>query len=359
MGNLANFLVSTPEGFWFNIIGAFESFVPYAWAIILITMCIKIVLVPLDFFNKKVSRETSLRNATLMPKMQQLQQKYGHDKNLLNQKTAELYRSSGMNLGGSCVVMLVYLVVTMVVFFTLFTSLNTNSTYKIEQQYLELRETYQAAYVQTTDDPLTVVNEKEVAAQNAVLEAYENRTNGFLWVKNVYLADNPWTNSILSFDEYLNLVGNNVRLELNTESVSYSELSQEQKDDFKAEYESVTKILQEKHGGPNGYLITFIVAVLTAFFSQYFIQKQTNKKTAKQLNQNPQAQKTNKIMLIILPAIMGLITLFYNAVFGLYIIANQLVAILTFPLIDKILDVIQEKKQKKEQEKIQVDYRRK
>ena len=68
---------------------------------------------------------------------------------------------------------------------------------------------------------------------------------------------------------------------------------------------------------------------------------------------------TNKAMLIILPLVMGLFTLFYNAVFGMYIIAGQLVSMLLFPIFDIFLDKIDAKKQKQEEDKIRVEYSRK
>lgn len=356
MDIIGNLLVSTPSGLWFTIFDAFESFVlNYAWAIILITVCIKLILSPLDLMNKKVSRDNARMQAVIGPQMEQLKQKYGHDRNLLNQKTAELYKKNGFSMGGSCVVMLVYLVITMVVFFTLFSSLNTNSRFKSEEQYLELNSVYFQTYKETAGDEA----EKTQAAQQKVLQVYDERNNKFFWVQNVYLADNPWTQSVLSFENYLNLIGDSVKTNIDDEnSVSYKEMSDEDKANFKRDYNKVMLVLQEQRNGPNGYLLTCLIAVLTAFFSQYFIQRQTQAKANKGLKNQAGTQKTNKILLIILPVVMGLFTLFYNALFGLYIIANQLMTILLFPIIDLILDKIYKNKDLKEKKQNTVDYSR-
>ena len=52
---MANLILATvPNGFWEKIIFAFNGAVKnYAFAIILITICIKLVLLPLDYLNKR------------------------------------------------------------------------------------------------------------------------------------------------------------------------------------------------------------------------------------------------------------------------------------------------------------------
>ena len=353
-------LVAAPTGLWASIINAFVSFVlNYAWAIILLTIVIKLVLSPLDFMNKKVSRDNANMQATLAPQMARLQKQYGHDKNLLNQKTTELYKANGFNLGSSCLVMLVYLVVTLVVFITLFTSLNAMAPYRTEAEYLNYRE----AYVQTYNDIVGTEDEKKEAAQNAVLKAYDNRSSSFLWIKNVWVADTPFGNGVFTFDEYLQLVGNNVKRSVDAENVKINKLETAEKEtfiaEFKTEYNETMAVLIEERNGPNGYFIITILAVGTAVLSQWLMQR---KMAAKTRSSNPAEQttvKTNKFMMIFLPIVMGVITLFYNAVFGLYIIAGQLVTLLTFPIIDAILDKYYAKKAKERDDKIKMDYSRK
>lgn len=357
MVNLINLLiVEAPSGFWANIIGAFESFaVNYAWAIILLTICIKLVLSPLDLMNKKVSRDNAKMQAVMAPQLKKLQKQYANDRNTLNQKTSELYKSSGSNLGGSCIVMLVYMALTLIIFISLFTALNTMSSYKIEEQYLQTRDAYYFAYNEETD-----VAQKEIAGQTAVLEIYDARDSSFLWVKNIWVADNPWTSAVLTFDNYIKTVGDDVKQSTDGESKKYSDLNPDEKLVFQTEYNKIMAPLLEQRNGANGFLITALLAVATAFFSQYLMQRKlANKASTKSDGSVDATQKTNKIMLIILPVVMGLITLFYNAVFGFYIIAGQLVSLVTFPIIDKILDKYYDKKERQREEKIKVDYRRK
>ena len=75
-----NLLVATPSGLWTTILNAFESFLlNYAWAVILLTILIRIVLIPIDFVRQKSSRDNMRMQATIGPQLQSLQKKYGHD----------------------------------------------------------------------------------------------------------------------------------------------------------------------------------------------------------------------------------------------------------------------------------------
>lgn len=348
--DIINLLVAVQTGIWADIITSFESFVfNYAWAIILLTVIIKLVLSPFDFLNKKVSRDNAKMQAVVAPQLQKLQKQYANDRAKLNQKTAELYKSNNFNMMGSCLTMLGYLAITLVIFISLFTALNGMSAYKIEEQYLELKQTYETT-IGTTEEK-----------QDAVLLKYDEIKNDFIWVQNVWVADNFWTTAILPFDKYLATIGDSVRTDITSESVSYkNDLTDEQKLAFSDSYNEVMLVLQEQRNGPNGYLITAVVAILSSFFAQYLMQRKTSIKRANSNDATANTQaSTNKVMLVILPVIMGIFTLFYNAVFGLYIIAGQLVSLITFPIIDKLLDKYYAKKERQKNEKLKIDYSRK
>ena len=135
--------ISKPTGFWGTIINAFESGLgSYLLAIIFITLIVKILLSPFDTINKRMSKKQINANAKLQPEMEKIQKKYGHDKALYNQKTQELYKKAGMSVGGSCLFMIIFMVINLTVFFTLFSSLNLMADYKINQQYLSMKDGY-------------------------------------------------------------------------------------------------------------------------------------------------------------------------------------------------------------------------
>ena len=133
---LLNVELTAPNGFWSTIIFGLESAVKnYALALILITIIIKLVMVPFDFLNRYTSKKSSRKQAEMKPELDKINAKYANDKNMLNQKTMEVYKSHNFNIMGTCLGMVIYLVITMVVFFTLFSTLNGISYYKIGDQF--------------------------------------------------------------------------------------------------------------------------------------------------------------------------------------------------------------------------------
>lgn len=359
MAFLSSLLITAPSGVWPTIINAFEAVGNYAWAIILLTICIKLVMSPLDFFNKKISRKNAQIQAVLAPEMAKIQKQYGHDKNLYNQKLNELYKKNNFNIFGSCIFMLVNFVLIIVIFFTLWNSLNSMANYKIADQYNQLETVYYQTYDQTsgTDE------EKVSAANQAVVVKYDEIKDSWLWIENVWVSETPWTNSIPDFNAYLSMIGNKVDI-LNTEtgemeSVNFSDLTETEQTEIKNRYNTVMNPLRESTGRANGYLILVILAVGTAFLSQFLNAYRVGKKTKSRNGDSPKSQASNKIVMIILPIIMGIFTLFYNSIFALYIITSQLISIITTPLIDLILDKVEARAEKKKEAKVVVDYSRK
>lgn len=77
----------------------------FGLSIIILTILIKIVLLPLTLKQDKSMKE--MKN--LQPKIDALREKYGNDKQLLNQKTMELYKEHNVNPAGGCLPLLVQL----------------------------------------------------------------------------------------------------------------------------------------------------------------------------------------------------------------------------------------------------------
>ena len=123
MANLtARFLsaVAEPTGVWEKIIMAFQSGIPnYAWAIIVFTVVLKLILLPLDFLNKYITAKNTKVQNLIQPELAKIQKQYGNNKQILNQKTMELYKKHNYNVTGSCVIMLVNMALTLFIFITL------------------------------------------------------------------------------------------------------------------------------------------------------------------------------------------------------------------------------------------------
>ena len=334
---------------WAKIISSFNGAIGnYAWSIILLTVVIKLVMLPLDFFNKKITRKNTIMQAKIQPELAKLQQKYGNDKNLYNQKVSELYKSNNYNVVGSWLFMLINLVLTLVIFISLFSGLNQMASSKIVEQYKTLENTYNTTYEQQIALSKTE-EEAKLSANEAVVLKYKDIKYSWLWIDNVWKSDMP-TNSIPTFSEFLNVAQ---KIEVDGETYTIKQLNEEKNSEIKAkledEYNKVMSPLRESVGKANGYLILLILTVVTAFVSQWLMQRKNKMATG---------MGTGKIMMFVLPLMLGFFALTYNAVFALYLLTSQLMALAFTPLIDLILDAMDKKQALKEEQKNMVSYRR-
>lgn len=165
---------------WGGVIGLF-SFIPsFGWMIILFTVCLKLILSPLDFWQRKVSRQSSMKQAVLQPEIQKLQKKFANNRQMLNQKTQELYKRENFNMGGSCVSMLVNMALTLFIFITLFYALMGMTQVQMANQYTQLQQTYndefKTVYTLNTDEEVALKEQDlwaaaKINAEKAMMES--------------------------------------------------------------------------------------------------------------------------------------------------------------------------------------------
>ena len=142
-----------------TIMKAMHSFINnYALTIILFTILIKLVVMP---FNLK-SRRSTMRMASVQPKIQALQEKYKDDQEKLNQKMQELYRKEGVSPLGGCLPM----IFSMIILFAMFYALRTFANEQLVTQFLTF-------YHNPEMDPTAL-------------------TDSFLWIKNLWMPDSPF-----------------------------------------------------------------------------------------------------------------------------------------------------------------------
>ena len=142
-----------------TIMNALHSFINnYALTIIVFTILIKLVVMPLNL----KSRRSTMRMASVQPKMQALQEKYKDDQEKLNQKLQELYRKEGVSPMGGCLPM----IISMVILFAMFYALRTFANEQLVTQFLTF-------YHHTDMDPRTL-------------------TDSFFWIRNLWMPDSPF-----------------------------------------------------------------------------------------------------------------------------------------------------------------------
>ena len=339
MVNIANLLISSwPQGgVWETIIGWFYSFIQnYALTIIIFTIVLKLVMFPLDLIQKRTAYKNTEMNTKLKPQMDELQKRYGNNKELYNQKLMELYKKENYSLGGSCFGMLITLVLTVVIFMTLWTALGKISATKIVWQYQELNTVYTQTITETSDEAL---------AQQAVSDKYAEIKDSFLWIENIWQPD---TNAkpVLSYAQFKK-VANQYKVKYLAEG--------ETEEEFKAQYEIVTASLNNVNKRWNGYFILVVLSAVITFVSQTVLTKMNSNKKDENKNSSTEpdpTQASNKVMSIIMPLIMVWFTWSSSSAFALYIIINSLVGVLTSIACNAIFKAIKKRKELKEAESL-------
>lgn len=122
--------------------GAMGGIAFYGLRIILLTVCLKLLLSPLDLFQRYKMRKNQLITIRIKPQLEKLEKAYGSNPKVLQQKQAELNRREGMSYLSSCLPM----IVTLVVFIWLWQSLLTTANYKQFDNYVAIYNVYETAY---------------------------------------------------------------------------------------------------------------------------------------------------------------------------------------------------------------------
>lgn len=365
-----------PSGFWPNIIKIFEVG-SYAWTIVLFTIVLKLVLSPMDFLQRFFMNRQTRAQAKLQPKLEKLKKQYGQNQNLFYQKQNELMAKSGVNMKASCITMLVYMVLSLTIFITLFNSIRDISAFKIANQYKDLRQTYSITYdvgylkkyLNMTDENVEELYSKsgderaeylnkfeqdkvtadesldrvkaygeqiKSTAQDNVKARYFEIKDGWLWIKNIWIPDKATTSEIQSYSSYISSTGDKGVLE--------------------EDYNNVMGKLQAQEKSVNGYYILPILVVAITFLSQWISKKLS---TPKDSNGNKiQQPGTGKFLMILMPFMMLLFTLNSSAIFSIYIIVNSIMSTILSPIITIICNKIEDKRERKTVEIAKPDYMR-
>ena len=366
-------LIWPENNFWANLIKFFDVG-SYVWTILIFTVILKLLISPLDFLQRHFVNKNSRAQALIKPELDKIKKQCGNNQLLLQKKQNELYSKYNFSMKGSCIIMVLYMAITLAVFITLFSSLQGISNFKMNNQFVQLQETYNTTYNAEFSDYLTTIganveeyNSKETsedkdnylaecykganggskeeakAANNAkiqeiiadsqvgVVEKYEETKDSWLWVKNIWRSDKPTQSAILSYNEF----------KASVKDTSVTEV----------EYNNVMgKLLNDKTiNTANGYYILSVIVVLVSLLSQYLSRKMSGQKME---------GGASKILMFILPVAMLLFTINSSAMFSVYIITNSLISALLTPITTIISNKIENKKEKERKDKNKAIYSR-
>ena len=393
--------------------------------IVFLTIILKLILSPLDFYQRYKMRKNQIITQRLKPQIEKLEAQYSGNDKVLQQKKMQLNRKSGMSMFSTCLPM----IATVIVFIWLWQSLNNIAQYNQFLDYVNMYDVYEAVYVdaigegdldeyaeefraeytiafdaeyalsgdidaaraaaktaagavtQTTTASFDALyketysewfaeifgdyiyygrpvseaiargelsgsmNAKEISEAYCVTVAQHETFNyyygmgdyaeggtkadkayemqGFIWIKNVWTADVPWTAPIkASVTEFRAAVG-----PWATES-ERSGLDKAQLAEVVDMYDTVTKFIHsDERNAVNGWLILPILALLLNVATQLITRKQQKSSGQTQMTEG-QSGCMMKAMMFVMPAMMFVFAIQYTAVFTLYMVTNSLMSLI-------------------------------
>lgn len=323
--------------FVYWLIGAMHNggAVTYGVAIILFTIILKLILLPLDFANRFFSKRNAAQLAKLKPEEDELKEQYADDPMALNRAKQALYKKSGYKMTGFCLFSILNIVLTITIFFNVFSALRGVSDYNINLQFKnELQPVYvtyenyeyqSGSFVNLFDENAETILGQ--TAYNDLMEKFSEEINakynetkvGFLWVSNIWRSDTFWEKKTFNGSDWdafkgaisgvqgsvLNLEAtenyyntrypDNDKPKVDNVSKTWNELSTPQKeavrDEYavvvKSEFEAIYGQIGPKNNGPNGFLILILLSGAMTYFSVML----TTKLTAKAKKKEPAAKE--------------------------------------------------------------------
>ena len=181
MNALSLIAASAPGDLWSKLIywiqGAFGNF---GWTILFVTLLVKLIMTPLEFLVKYSNKKQTLVQKKLSPQIAKLKKKFGANQEQIKIQTQALYKREGFKAGTSCIIMAVNMLVTMLVFFTFYSSIKKVASYEMINQYETLEQTYVDEYVSTLREKtgdVTIIDEESA---NAWIQAMNALTPGII-----------------------------------------------------------------------------------------------------------------------------------------------------------------------------------
>jgi len=176
--------------------------------------------------------------------------------------------------------------------------------------------------------------------QDRSAKKFRDENERFLWVANIWMPDSPFQHPV--FSDY-NAFNGKYKLEKYTSNPE--------------QYANLTAKLGKEKKQVNGYLIMVVLTAATSLLSQLVMNK--SQKTQLELQSvDGQGMQTQKIMMWMMPIMMGVFALMYTAAFSLYIIMSSVISLLSTLLINKIVDISFKKKLAKEEASGDIVYKK-
>lgn len=312
----------------YTLIGAFGI------TVILFTLFLKLIVSPLDVWQKVLSRKNAHKMEIMKPELDKLTKQCGEDKNLLMQKQRALYKKYKYSTFSACLPS----IVSLVIFFIVFSGFRSAVSYHNEQVYLQVAEAWNNAYdasiasqTEVAPDEVDTAAATLLADQSAI-DKYDGLQEKFLLTKNIFMPDAPWKRPVPDTATYSGTgMGS---LGISVDATEYNRVMGAVIDKY--------NYTDEGKKVANGYLILPIVAFILSVISTKLIKPGDQPQMAGQTEEQLKAQKSQqKMMTYFMPVMMGVFALFYSSAFTIYMVVGSIFTTLfnlAFNIVAKQID---------------------
>lgn len=331
----------------------------YGWTVVVFTVFLKILMLPLDIWQRYSTRKSTLKQKKVQPLLDNIDKRYGANTQRANEEKQKLLKKQGISVASACLPM----IVTMVVFFLMFAGLREFSYYKniqtfnsltkayystIEEQVQlaggEVLEAYQFEYDKTkaslniSDDDVRIVLAQidgvnnldgkgfdtqlaqwRALAKEAIQKEYKNQQDSWLWIHNISQPD-TWAKVMPEFSSG----ENNFATYVNTEAFASAEKTY---NIIRSAVMEMDDISYGKNGSWNGLMILPLMSVALSFLSMWISQRMERKTRSGEVVQNQQQAAQSKTMMIMMPLMMAWFGFMYTGSFAIYMVVNYFLSI--------------------------------
>jgi len=260
----------------------------YGWAIIIVTIIMRLIVLPLDIKQRRGMRIQQ----RLQPQIKAIQKKYANDQQTQQRKMQEIYKQAGYSPLAGCLPM----IVQMVILFAFFGAQRTIAYGQIEDMF-HLAE----------------------AGKELTFES-------FLWVKNLWQAD--------TFDIGISQINSGL-IPTWRQVTAYSRI-----DGFnlvEQTYESVMKpYIETFKGVNNGLFILPLLATAASFLqSKLTMSQQPQKKQDDKPANDAMPQMNSKVFQYMMPVMSLIICTTTSGAYALYWTTTSIIAVISYVIMNR------------------------
>ena len=328
----------------------------YGWTVVVFTVFLKILMLPLDFWQRYSSRKSSLKMQRIQPLVEAIDKRYGANTQRANEEKQKLYKKQGYSMASMCLPM----ILSMAIFFVMFGGLRNYSTYSSITSFQQLSEVYHETYVgqikknmpdvyamyeseldaaetalakievQTKIIAKADATNDDVSAQyrqialDEVQKYYQDNHESWLWIQNVWQPD-TWAKIMQPYSGG-SFSGGGFGASINMDGYPGN---------AETSYNRIRDAVLEtggygNNGSWNGLMLLPFMSIGLSFLSMYISQLQEKKnRKGEAAQQNQQQAATNKTMMIIMPIMMAWFGFIYTGAFAIYMVVNYSLSIIS------------------------------